>query len=136
MRVEVIPAFNYARDAHEMRIIPHDSINNANPDQPKQSKVIWDSPNLSLDLRYVVCSTTDGLAPPTLDYGVLDLRERGMLGLGVYSEFTLSEGQSVTFIMRTPPKDGNGRAPPPIAKPTESQARFTGLPLEGTNLRP
>jgi hypothetical protein len=34
----------------------------------------------------------------------LDLSERGHRGLGVISTFTLEEGESVTFVLREPPK--------------------------------
>lgn len=75
-----------------------DSVN-----QHTQHKVVFSSKSLSLDLRYAV-EDLNGGALPSVDFGVMDLRGQGHLGLSVYSEFTLIEGQAVTFILRLPPR--------------------------------
>jgi hypothetical protein len=95
-------------------------------DCKNQNKVVFSSKHLSLDLRYAVDDTTEEGAP-AVDIGIMDLRQQGHLGLGVYSEFALSEGQAVTFIMRTPPKVNETSS----GKPTRQQSEQAGIPLEG-----
>lgn len=89
--------------------------------------MVFSSGKLSLDLRYAVDDTTEAGAP-AVDLGIMDLRQQGHLGLGVYSEFTLSEGQAVTFILRTPPKVNESS--PGLGKPTQ-QSEQAGISLEG-----
>lgn len=108
-RVEVFPAFNYALDPHITEIV-------ADPDSPKGiKKVIFKSGQMTLDLRAVTKVTDvqaffedsfqdhDSKEPvehPTLTY---TLEEKGYLGPGVVADFTLSEGQEISFILREPP---------------------------------
>lgn len=92
-----------------------------------QSKAVFSSKSLALDLRYSV-EDAGGVGIPSIDFGVLDLRQQGHLGLSVYSEFVLKEGQIVTFIMRTPPKNHVGSS---LGKPTKEQSEQAGVPLDG-----
>lgn len=134
MRMECAPAFNYARDSHETAIITDDSV-----DAAMQNKVVFSSKDLSLDLRYTVedLNTLDGINLPSVEIGILDLQQQGHLGLSVYSEFTLTEGQVVTFVLRLPPQaEGNApglRGPEKLKKPTAEQSLQSGIPLEGTS---
>lgn len=90
--------------------------------------MIFSSKNLSLDLRYTVDDTTEA-GVPSVDIGLMDLQRQGHLGLGVYSEFTLSEGQAVTFILRTPPKVHSVRSS--LSTPLPQQSEQAGIPLDG-----
>ncbi|KAF8323514.1 Six-hairpin glycosidase, partial [Cantharellus anzutake] len=122
LRLEVAPAFNYARDPHQTSIVHDDSSTN------QQNKAIFISENMTLDLRFVAEGGADSGAdqfPPSIDFGFLDLRHQGHLGLSVYAEFELAEGQAVTFILRTPPTKSN-RSP----QLTEDQAVQAGIPYD------
>ncbi|THG94157.1 hypothetical protein EW026_g7259 [Hermanssonia centrifuga] len=67
-------------------------------------KALFSSPDagLDLDLRYVPESNLESVPEPEIQLQLLDLTKKGHLGLSVYSEFCLTEGQAVTFILRTP----------------------------------
>jgi hypothetical protein len=100
--MQCAPAFNYARSSHVTTLVEDASI----PFGPKQLKAVFDSDSLSLDLRYVVESEEEHTQfKPEPDIELVDLSEKGHKGLGVQSAFTLSEGQIVTFILRTPPTE-------------------------------
>lgn len=122
LRVEIAPAFNYARDPHKTSIVPDDSqVDRSN------NKVVFESKSMTLDLRFVPEGGTEsGLnePPPKVDFGYLDLRHQGHLGISAYTEFELTEGQAVTFILRTPTEHSN--AP----RPTEEQAVQAGIPYD------
>ncbi|KAG8850698.1 hypothetical protein FRB91_008856 [Serendipita sp. 411] len=98
--MECAPAFDYARARHKTELIVDDSI----PDET-QKKVLFTSASLTLDLRYVVESSLDGVAVPEIKLELLDLQSQGHLGLSACAEFELCEGQVVTFILRTPPEN-------------------------------
>ena len=100
--MQCAPAFNYARSTHVTTLVEDTSI----PFGPKQLKAVFDSDSLSLDLRYVVESAEEHTqVQPKAVIELIDLSEKGHKGLGVQSAFTLSEGQIVTFILRTPPTE-------------------------------
>ncbi|KAF5315037.1 hypothetical protein D9619_007479 [Psilocybe cf. subviscida] len=64
LRIECAPAFNYARDAHTTRVVRDESVPaSANGGKP-QMKVLFESPDLNLDLRYVA-ENTSGTTPTT-----------------------------------------------------------------------
>ncbi|KAK7448045.1 hypothetical protein VKT23_013802 [Stygiomarasmius scandens] len=100
IRMECAPAFNYARDNHQTSIIPDESIPEA---CGAQKKALFESKGLNLDLRYTTESTLENVSAPSVSLNTLDLSAKGHLGLGVYSEMTLEEGQCVTFVLRIPP---------------------------------
>ncbi|KAF1963500.1 Six-hairpin glycosidase [Byssothecium circinans] len=90
--VELFPGFNYAQDKHTVEVIAND-----HPDG--NQKVIFKSPGLNLELVVLV------------DYGekqdreglLVKLRETALepyLGNGVTASFPLSEGQTVSFVIR------------------------------------
>ena len=98
--VQCAPAFNYARSAHTTTIIDDESIPN-----DTQKKALFKSDQLSLDLRYVAeCSqnASEDVLAPKITLKLLDLSAKGHKGPGVQSSFTLTEGQCVTFVLRTP----------------------------------
>ncbi|BGP39748.1 hypothetical protein JCM10449v2_003699 [Rhodotorula kratochvilovae] len=106
--MECAPAFDYARASHETKIDNH-----------AQRADFTCPEHVNLDLRWVISNGShprDGLAEPQVELDYLDLSERGHKGLGVTAKFTLEEGQSVTFILREPPKksshetSGEGRS--------------------------
>ncbi|KAJ7606665.1 glycoside hydrolase family 15 protein [Roridomyces roridus] len=99
IRMECAPAFNYARTAHTTSIL-------GSPAPAGTKKAVFHTPALTLDLRYVPESTMAAVPPPTVNLSLLDLSAKGHLGLGVQAEMELVEGQVVTFVVRTPPKDG------------------------------
>ncbi|KAF8148253.1 glycoside hydrolase family 15 protein [Crassisporium funariophilum] len=101
--VQCAPAFNYARSSHITSIIDDDSI----PFGSHQKKALFESDNLSLDLRYVSdCSKdSDGIQPPEVTLDLLDLSAKGHKGPAVQILLELQEGQCVTFVLRTPPTE-------------------------------
>ncbi|KAK4056783.1 hypothetical protein OIO90_002032 [Microbotryomycetes sp. JL221] len=90
--MECAPAFNYARSKHDTQV--SDNLTQAHFSCPD---------HLDLDLR-VVTANGHKDTKPDVKFELLDLSERGHKGLGVTSTFTLVEGQTVTFILREPPK--------------------------------
>jgi GH15 family glucan-1,4-alpha-glucosidase len=121
LRVECAPAFNYARDKHNTEIVVDDTI-----PFHTQNKVVFRSPNLDLDLRYVAESTTDNVPAPEVNLGLLDLSSKGHLGPATYCNLSLEEGQRVTFVFRICPEEGF-RAQ---IKPTQAYADELGVPLD------
>ncbi|OCB91140.1 glycoside hydrolase family 15 protein [Sanghuangporus baumii] len=139
MRMECCPAFNYARSKHETTLVPDESIPDpgltSSPKSPEspgdklapspQMKALFRSEELSLDLRYVAEGHAEVLAPP-VELELLDLSDKGHLGLGVCCDLNLAEGQVVTFVLRIPPD-----TPPPAGtRPTRLQARQLGVPMQ------
>ncbi|KAI5120458.1 hypothetical protein M0805_008505 [Coniferiporia weirii] len=145
MHVECCPAFDYARAKHHTSIIPDDSIpdsltsppNSPTSDSalPAQTKALFHSDALTLDLRYVAevqaddgSGVSQGCAtrPPVVQLRTLDLSAQGHLGEGVCCDLDLEEGQAVTFVLRSPPD----RAPPRTPKPTRARANELGVPMQ------
>lgn len=79
-----------------------------------------------MDLRYVADSCLGEVEVATVKFELLDLDEKGHLGPAVVANLELQEGQSVTFILRTPPKKATVR--PVIA--TTKDAEALGVPLQ------
>lgn len=94
--MECAPAFNYAQSSHETKI------------DPSGNKATFTCPeHVNLDLRCVPTPgefAPKGQKPPSVVFDLLDLSERGHKGMGVTSTFLLKEGESVTFVLREPPK--------------------------------
>ncbi|KAF8184216.1 glycoside hydrolase family 15 protein [Pholiota molesta] len=102
IQVQCAPAFNYALHSHETSIVDDDSLPSS---APPQKKAVFVSPDLTLDLRYVVEQTPAGSdgTPPEVTLEFLDLSAKGHKGLAVQSNILLVEGQCVTFVLRPPP---------------------------------
>lgn len=83
------------------------------PSTISQNKAVFVTPDLTLDLRYVVENTNPGGdgALPEVGLEFLDLSIKGHKGLAVQSNIRLEEGQCVTFILRTPPARGTAIVP-------------------------
>ncbi|KAF6749414.1 glycoside hydrolase family 15 protein [Ephemerocybe angulata] len=98
MQMQCAPAFNYALDAHITTLIDDDTI---------PTDALFESPSISMDLRYVTYTESAGDGdedgPPNVVLNLLDLSKKGHKGMGVASEFELKEGQGVTFIFRIVP---------------------------------
>lgn len=104
------------------------------PLESTQEKVVFKSPNLNLDLRYVIDVSPDRQPPdhagkpiPKCEFSFeeLDLRSKGHKGPSIQCDFTMAEGSIVTFILRDlPQKEGsNGNAKDhPLFKEANSQA--------------
>lgn len=88
------------------------------PGEKPRKKVIFSSPNLTLDLRYCLdCASPNNppghssAAHPVpqaeelchLDFEELDLRPQGHKGLSACAEITLAEGNVIWFILRDVP---------------------------------
>jgi hypothetical protein len=117
--VEVAPAFNYARNTHATSIVDDDSIPFTQA-ATKQKKALFESADLTLDLRYVAERTVDDeIEPPVVHLTTLDLSAKGHKGLAVKAFISLVEGQAVTFVLRNPPGSTNNYASPknPASKP-------------------
>ena len=140
--VQCAPAFNYARDRHATSVVTDSSIP---PSAPQQTKVLFESESLLLDLRYIVETTdTTTCNLPVVELASLDLTSKGHLGYGATTSLSLSEGQAVTFVLRTPPSspaqtgDGDkenpgnlkmsGVARRPVEDPYLTKVLFCSLP--------
>lgn len=123
--MECAPAFDYARASHTTTITPRPEakfLPNATPQIAN-----FDCPaHVSLDLRWVGDSIMKDDKKPTLELDYLDLAERGHKGLGVTSNFVLTEGQSITFVLREPPKPETSG----VGKEPESKSRKFSLALD------
>lgn len=143
VRMECCPAFNYARDPHETVIIEDDSIPEptlgsptntfpASPGSIAQTKALFTSRNLTLDLRFVSEGQADdgigSVKKPKVQLRPLNLSDKGHLGDGVFCEMDMIEGQAVTFVLRTPPS----RAPPLESRPTMEKANELGVPMKSS----
>ena len=91
---ECAPAFDYARSEHTARVA---SVGDSSTKQAHFNC----ANHINLDLRYTVgCSSgasSDSL--PSVHLFTRDARNRGFLGDAVVADFTLSEGQVVTFVL-------------------------------------
>lgn len=106
--IQCAPAFHYGMHDHTTTIVDDESVPIAIPHGTQQKKAVFESENLTLDLRYVVentgaASTDGGITLPEVPLDFLDLSAKGHRGLAVQSVVELTEGQCVTFILRTPP---------------------------------
>ncbi|ORY06481.1 glycoside hydrolase family 15 protein [Basidiobolus meristosporus CBS 931.73] len=99
VKLECFPAFNYARSKHTTTV--HVMQDARSEDHLGPWRVEFASPELTMDLRFTFdCGEHES---PFWKY---DIEEReGMLGPGVSTTITLSEGQSITFILREVPQD-------------------------------
>lgn len=72
---------------------------NSKTSQPSIKKAVFNSPEakLSLDLRYVPESVSEDVRLPQVTLKELDLRGQGHLGLSVYADMELEEGQVVWY---------------------------------------
>jgi GH15 family glucan-1,4-alpha-glucosidase len=87
--LELFPAFNYARDSHEARL------------SDDGRRITFTSKDLTLELLVIVHTPED---VPECEFRCRidsDSRPR-MLGPGIVSELEMSEGQTITFILREP----------------------------------
>jgi len=98
INVECAPAFNYARNAHVTTIVDDHTVL-----LPKHKKGLFESADLTLDLRYIAETTTEDVDVPVVRLTTLDLSAKGHKGLAIQAFVHLIEGQAVTFILRNPP---------------------------------
>ncbi|KAH9834666.1 glycoside hydrolase family 15 protein [Rhodofomes roseus] len=144
LRMECAPAFDYARAPHTMEIVADASIptiySSSSPAPHKKVLFASARANLALDLRYVAESLLDNVDVPAVQLGEMDLRGQGHLGVSAGAEWTMGEGQVVTWVLRIPPprEDGGG---PRGAEPTPEKASEMGVSLEqlvmgASDLRP
>lgn len=101
LRVEVAPAFNYARDKHDTHILPDRSVPGSINETRPHNKALFVSENLSLDFRYIPESVVDCIPVPEVNIQLLDLTKKGHLGLSASIDLDLVEGQVVTFVLRS-----------------------------------
>jgi hypothetical protein len=120
--MECAPAFNYARSNHTTSIIP-----SASPEST--TKAVFQSDALALDLRYVPESTMANVPCPSIQLDLLDLSQKGHLGLGVQAEMMLEEGQCVTFVLRTPPAPNS---PPSLEDPVLTKVIINLTSIDGS----
>jgi GH15 family glucan-1,4-alpha-glucosidase len=94
--VEVLPAFNYAQDAHATNIVSrhHESLLGEH-----HQRVIFTSKNLSLELSATIdCGDMPEDSCPNLHF---EVREgASALGSSVTANFILKEGQAVSFVLK------------------------------------
>ena len=106
--MQCAPAFHYGMHDHTTTIVDDESVPIAIPHGTQQKKAVFESENITLDLRYVVentgtATTEGGITLPEVSLDPLDLSSKGHRGLGVQSLVELTEGQCITFILRIPP---------------------------------
>ncbi|KAK9762260.1 hypothetical protein K7432_012181 [Basidiobolus ranarum] len=96
--VECFPAFNYAQNKHTTTV--HTIDNSSSEDHVGPWRVEFESQDLTMDLRFTYdCGENE------CPYWKFDVEEReGLLGPGVTTKITLSEGQSIVFIFREVPQ--------------------------------
>ena len=103
LRVECAPAFHYALHEHRTSLVSDDTIpENSESASDKQKKALFESDELTMDLRFIAESVVDGVPLPSIDLQTLDLSPRGHKGLSICVDLDLVEGQVVTFVLRTP----------------------------------
>lgn len=116
LEVELFPAFNYARDSHITRAKLEDDLTQ----HPVQT-IHFESDSESLQLDF--CA--DSVEPDIIGFPKAQLRleeREGLQGRGLVAQLTLSEGQSVTFIMHSPEKSmPSGAAVPAHLKRLEEE---------------
>lgn len=131
VNVECAPAFNYARNPHVTSIVDDDSVP-LNVGPQKQKKALFESSDLTLDLRFIPEKTSEDVEEPVVHLTTLDLSAKGHKGLAVQAFIHLVEGQAVTFILRNPPGTTNAYAVAlpqvTVATPVISQV------IHGTNI--
>ncbi|KZV94567.1 glycoside hydrolase family 15 protein [Exidia glandulosa HHB12029] len=120
IRMECAPAFDYARAKHDTDFVADTSV--AATDQ---SKVIFKSDQLSLDLRYIA-DGADSIPGPQVKLKPLDLSKNGHLGLAACADIDMYDGQVVTFVLRIPP----GHQTLDDRRPTKEQIEQLGIPIE------
>ena len=123
IRVECAPAFHYALAEHRTSLVPDDTIPaNGENASDKQKKALFESDELSLDLRFIAESVIDdGVHSPSVHMHTLDLRPRGHKGLSICVDLDLTEGQVVTFVLRTLPKATGDQYNPDSTKEQSQQ---------------
>lgn len=122
-RVECAPAFNYARDTHDLEIGKDDTQVAGDDGRHPTPRVVFKTPNLTVDLRTLVScdadeqtgdadpagetqpqtQTASASAGPLVDWHALNLSEQGHKGLGVFAEFEVCQGEVVDFVFRQIP---------------------------------
>ena len=105
LRVECAPAFHYALHEHKTSLVFDDTIPaNGENASDEQKKALFESEELTMDLRFIAESVIDGVPSPSVDLQILDLTPHGHKGLSIGADLDLVEGQVITFVLRTPPK--------------------------------
>jgi hypothetical protein len=160
VRMECAPAFNYAQATHTTKFVPDPSAPDQHPKalftSPPQntsqdgSSFAGDAPwaGLDLDLRVVSELQQDSgsaacaSSPHAVDLQLLDLSDRGHKGPGVYADMQLSEGQTVTFILRITPEANKAnkerdehdaqkhQAPHELLVPSKEKAQELGISFD------
>ncbi|KAL5339409.1 Six-hairpin glycosidase-like protein [Aspergillus crustosus] len=95
MRVEVIPAFNYARDSHNVRAQLHNDLS-----KHQLQTISFESARQTLQLEIVTDSSALEVGCPTADLDIVG--GDGYHGPGLVAVLRLSQGQSVTFVVHSP----------------------------------
>ncbi|KAG5635958.1 hypothetical protein H0H81_009554 [Sphagnurus paluster] len=133
--MQCAPAFNYARDTHTTELVLDTSIpptHDTEPGTEPQKKIVFtSSSDFVIDLRYIAESTGEAASVPVVELGTLDLTSKGHKGLAAYASLLLTEGQAVTFVLRTPP-DEKAIVVSPSNVDTTPKIRPLGGPVRST----
>lgn len=93
--VDVFPAFDYALQSHTTTILQ----NVRGIDSPQSKTVTFHSESLKLQLDVTIdCGGEDATTCPNLIFK--KVKKEGMKGEGVVANFTLHEGQAISFVLR------------------------------------
>lgn len=110
-----------------VQLVRDDSVTNG---VDHESKALFTSPNLSLDLRYLSNSSDEAVSKPNITLKTECFAARGLLGDSVTSDFELEEGQSVTFVLREVGDWQYANAEhQKVANPDPERAQALGIPL-------
>ena len=96
VEVNLLPAFNYARDSHEMTLVSKDRLQ-ADEEGALHQTAIFTSKDLSLRLESTIDCGEDGLDCPVVRF---ERAPGAGLGDALTSTFQLREGQAVSFVLR------------------------------------
>lgn len=101
MRMECLPAFDYARDAHTTEVTPA-------ADSDGVWRAVFTSSALRMELLAVVESDETVAAPAfELKHDADKSIFPRALGTAAFAEFDLAEGQVVTFVLREVPREAS-----------------------------
>jgi GH15 family glucan-1,4-alpha-glucosidase len=100
VEVNLLPAFNYARDPHRTAVVAHKCGVCGDSGVQYHQMAIFASKNLNLQLGTTIDCGEDAENCPRLR---LECVKGSELGNGITTQFKLMEGQAVSFILRADP---------------------------------
>lgn len=97
VEMQILPAFNYARDAHEVTLITKHGVQVEDGAKTTHQVALFTSKDLTLRLEATIDCGDDGLDCPIVRFSKIP---GAKLGDALISTFRLREGQAVSFVLR------------------------------------